>query len=623
MANSEFQQEQDFNKEDEKTVAFIKSKYSSAETAQNKDINRFSRYNSLYRNKQTLKNYPMAMSNLFVPEPHRVVVRKTAKIVNSIKGVNVTSEEEKDKPASKIGTILANFLTRKLAVKNFYRMWIKDSRIVGLSWAKITWDLSSEEKKSPWKGYKIDLFSVDRVFVQPRKTLLDVFQGKVDWIILEYESDIETLKQNENYNKKTIDIIEKGGGQKLKDTSLSQSREIFRTGKSSNENKVQTKHSIKEYWGKKDSENKLIVIADDKWVLRDDKNPYEDILDNPIPIVPMPASLEPHELFPIGDIEPNESLFNELNDTRNQRMDTVTLNIDPAKIVLRSANIKDKDLVSRRGWTIKSDIPNGVQFVPPDMQGVVASINEEKIIRSDIQQSTGIIDFAQDGGTSAGLNIDTARGAIVAKGESDILTEDEIAIVKEALRHFWRIMMAYAQTFLDRSFTIQFINEGVEQFHTVDKEKIKGNIDIDIDIETLQDKTTRQQMTMLLFNLAKEVPGAKIGKFFTDMLLSFKENIQITDYFEEPQPIPEKPNINISLKGELSALQSGELYKMTGADPAMADPLLSKEGRQLIQGKFPEDEEKLAEAEKDKAQADKFRSETVKNLTEEKNERIK
>ena len=189
------------------------------------------------------------------------------------------------------------------------------------------------------------------------------------------------------------------------------------------------KYKIQEYWGpykptKKGSVESqyLIVTAESKFKLREEENPYLDILDNPIPFVPIVANAVGEELYPVGDIEPGVSLFNELNDTRNQRMDTVTLNIDPPKEILKSAQIDKKQLVAKRGWFIESNVPNGVRFIPPDMQGVIAAINEEKIIRGDIQQYSGVLDFT-GGETTAGVEVDTARGVLTAKGEADVLTD--------------------------------------------------------------------------------------------------------------------------------------------------------------------------------------------------------
>lgn len=102
-------------------------------------------------------------------------------------------------------------------------------------------------------------------------------------------------------------------------------------------------------------------------------------------------------------------------------------------------------------------------------------------------------------------------------------------------------------------------------------------------METLQDKTTSQQLALLLFNQAKTVPGAKISKFFTDLLETFKENINIQEYFEEPQPQgPPPPSVNISLRGDLNPLQASDIAIQAGAKPESGDPLLNPDLRKLM-----------------------------------------
>ncbi len=155
--------------------------------------------------------------------------------------------------------------------------------------------------------------------------------------------------------------------------------------------------------------------------------------------------------------------------------------------MLRSAQIDEKVLVAKRGWVIHSNTPNGITFVPPDLQGVVAAINEEKIIRGDIQQSTGVLDFAPQSDMQAGINIDTARGAVIAKGEADVMTAEEIEITKVSLTMFWRIILALSQTFLDKKFVMRVVEDGKEEFVDGSGESISGNLDVDIEIETLQD----------------------------------------------------------------------------------------------------------------------------------------
>ena len=150
----------------------------------------------------------------------------------------------------------------------------------------------------------------------------------------------------------------------------------------------------------------------------------------------------------------------------------------------------------------------------------------------------------------------------------------------------YRIILAFSQTFLDKKFTVRVLEDGAEQFHILDKKSIQGNFDLDVEMKTLQDTTTSQQLKLLMLNQAKTIPGANIGKFFVDVLESFQDNVNISEYYQPPQPPgPVPPKISIGLRGELNEVEVDEIYKtIPGVDPAGADPLLRESLRELMKG---------------------------------------
>lgn len=589
----------------------VSNRYSQSRQAAIPFISRAAKYYRLFRNQQQTKNY-QGLANLFVPEPYRIISKKTAKLSNAIKAINVTPETPKDKDAANTATHLLNFLRRKLSWNILERVAIQESRIVGMSWLKVLWNVGNESE-APYQGFDISFDTVDHVILPPDLTIQEILLGQIPWLIHDFKQDISQLRANPNYSQTAIKLLEQrtgNTGSRRNDASLlEQARSMFQQAQRAVSIEKQKKFNIQEYWGYfpvtiPDGQggeyttqmDVLIAVADKDVVLRKTANPYAAIIDERIPFVPIVARIVGQETYPIGDLEPCESLFNELNDTRNQRMDTVTLNIDPAKEVLRGANIDEKDLVARRGWYIKSNIPNGVRFIPPDMQGVQAAIKEEEVIRGDIQQTAGVIDFSQDSNVQAGVTIDTARGAMIAKGETDLLAEEELDLLKISLQKLYRIVLAYSQSFLDREFTMRLVEHGTESFQNVSSEQIKGNLDLDIEMQTLQDKTTQQQLKLLLLNQARETPGANVGRFFTDALESLTDgNIEISEYYEPPQPQPEPPKVSIALKGDLTQMQAAEVYKqIPGVDPHMGDPLMTSDGRLLAKGIHPEDIDILA-----------------------------
>lgn len=599
---------------------FVKRHFNVAKKANSLDFERFARYYRLFRNKQTIQNY-RGLANLFVPEPYRIVRKKTAKLANAIRHVTVESDHPQFEQAAQMGEHLLNYIRRKLNWDMVKRTAIQESRIVGLAWLKLTWNADKETQEKPWKGFDLNFIPVDQVFLNPEATMQDVFGGNVNWLIHYYETDINTVKADPRNDQQEIKQLEmRGGGPKTDRTNLEMAR--FQWLQQKNVRDTLTKRvRIMEFWGKfnpqdpdglkqtGEVEDYFIRIADSTAVLRMEVNPYKEVLENPLPFVPICANPVGEELYPIGDIEPAESLFNELNDTRNQRMDTVTLNIDPAKEILKGAGIDEKDLVARRGWVIRSNIPNGVRFIPPDMQGVKAAMDEEQAIRGDIAQVTGILDLTPGTEVQSGVAIDTAKGALIAKNEADLLTEDEVSVLQMSMRMLYKIALSYAQKFLDKPFSMRVVENGTPQFFQVDKQSLQGNLDLDVEMKTLQDETTEQQMSLLLLNQARETPGAQMSKFFTDTILLFKDkdNININEYYQPPQPPPPTPpSVSISLKGDLNPIEADEVFMtIPGVNKAAADPMIRPEGREMMRGRLPEHHEaKVKEAELANTEAD-------------------
>lgn len=598
---------QDFPISESDVKELVWNRYEMGRQAAIPYITRAAKYYRLFRNQQTVKNYT-GLANLFVPEPYRVVSKKTSKLGNAIKKIHVTPQTPNDDEAAQIGETLLNFLRRKMNWNIQERIAIQESRIVGMSWLKILWNLNKEDNSAPYKGFDVTFDTVDHVILPPDLTAQELMVGNIPWLVHYYQSDLTELRKNPNYDPVALAQLEmrsgSTGSRRSQATVLEQARVMFTQAQRAYTINKSKKFNIYEFWGYLPVESmedgqkitryidSLVVVADRNVVLRRTENPYAKILDERIPFVPFVGRIVGQETYAIGDLEPSESLFNELNDTRNQRMDTVTLNIDPAKEVLRGANIDEKDLVARRGWVIKSSIPNGVRFIPPDMQGVKAAIDEEKIIRGDIQQVTGVIDFAQGSEVQAGVEIDTARGALIAKSETDIGAEEELDLLKISLQKFYRIVLVFAQNFLDREFTVRLMQKGTEKFQAISGEKARGNVDLDIEMQTLQDKTTQQQLKLLLLNQARETPGANVGRFFTDALESLTDgDIEISEYYQQPQPPPpEPPKISISLKGDLTQLQAASIYQtIPGVDKDWGDPTMTAEGRNLVKGIHPEE----------------------------------
>jgi len=608
---------------DQRAVELVKARHTLAEQAQSVIFSKYDKWFRMYKNERVEYNYK-GFSNIRVPKAFEKVERGTGILAQAIKRIRIIPQGEEDKESGEMNERLIEFEDRVLNIPKIRKQWIKSARIHGQSYLKVTWDVGKEEPERPYKGIDISLPDPKTIFYNPDHTPDKPFR----WVIHDMDVPYEELSKNKSFDKEAL--------LKAKDTATLGKNTAHKGRKGRTGNKGDWKSdettlmvNVKEYYGpyqdtdESDVEPYRIIMANNEHILKKGLNPYAEILDDPIPIIPLYTYVVPHEPHAMGDIEATESLIIELNDTRNQRMDTVTQNIDPPKEVLKAAQISESDLVAKRGWIIHSSMPNGIKWVHPDMQGVIAAINEEKIIQGDIDRTLGIPSFGAETPVAGDLTTDTATGINATLQAQDVISNSILEEVKEALKKFYRAILAYNQTFIDREFKITVLEEDVTnvqgeqmapeeiegqpaaqpaqilrggmamQPFTVDKDRIKGNFDLDVEVELVGNRLARRAEALAAIKIIGQIPGAKHGRLIEDYLRTH-DKYNIEDYWQPPEPpAPEAPKVSVSLRGELGDMRSAQVYKnIPGVNEALGDPAFSIEGRKIMRGELPENEER-------------------------------
>src|SRR3990167_1308586 len=310
----------------------------------------------------------------------------------------------------------------------------------------------------------------------------------------------------------------------------------------------------------------------------------------------------------MGMIEPCEKLFEELNDTRNQRMDNVTLIVDQMYEVLDSADIEEEELVARGGGIVHSAVPGGVRPLP---RGDVtqSSYNEEQIIKQDIQKTLGIPEVAAGSLSAHG---DAAATILALQESANIRFDTMISSFADAVRQCYSLIIAYDQKFLDKKVTTRLDTETGPVFHEIDKDGIAGKFDLDIVMDTQMNKIIRRQEAFQLYQLLSSNPMVN-QQVNTRILLETLERKEIEELLKLPPPAPTAPeepkkSITVALKGDLNALESDDIAVIMGAKQESADPLLREETRALMKG-----EEKQADMLKKLEIREKFMEEKRMN----------
>jgi len=513
-----------------------------SETFNRPYFNMFQEFYKLYRSYLEAGSLPWR-SNLFIPKTFEIVETVAPRVAMAQRTFKALPVEGMDVNNARAYTDLLKLQFERTDMEDIIEELVKESLIYGTAVCKVSW---LDKLPNP---EVVDIFD----FFPDPKARTD---KEMKYAIHRLERDIEDLESNQNYNKEAIKRLKESGG--AKNNQERQQREAILGVTSNSVDSTRKRYEILEYWGNFNGENYIIVVAGRQEVLRCDKNPYE----NWNPFVVVRDTIVPHEFYGIGEIEPIQSLQNELNDIRNQRLDNVKLNVNSMwKIVAGGVQFED-ELVSRPGGTIHLTRPDGLlandrQVVPSE------AFTEESIIKSDMERADGANSplsgalVSPMGGNTGGAINRTATAWQGAINQADKRFSAKVNQLKRGLIKIGRKFLELSQQFMTQPMAVRILGKDGEflfdsqgNLPYVEPEDIKNEFDLTVDIEYLDEFQQMQQDISLLQTMVN-VPGFNTAKLAADIIeKSGKKNVE--DYLLPPTPPqPEQPNVNYQLKGEL------------------------------------------------------------------------
>ncbi|HEX9063034.1 MAG TPA: hypothetical protein VF941_22910, partial [Clostridia bacterium] len=150
-------------------------------------------------------------------------------------------------------------------------------------------------------------------------------------------------------------------------------------------------------------DDRIVTQINDMYIVQNDENPnfsmekpFDRIMWHPMP----------NEFWGSSLVEQIESLQLELNTTRNQRIDNVSLVLNKVFGYNRNSDIDPNQIISRPGHCIPMNSPEDLWEIPiPDV--TQSAYEEEQIIKQDIQYITLVNDYSM-GATTSGAAGETA-----------------------------------------------------------------------------------------------------------------------------------------------------------------------------------------------------------------------
>jgi hypothetical protein len=528
-------------KKRKEALDLVVKRFNASETFVRPYFEMFQEFYKLYRSYIEEGRLPWR-SNLFIPKTFEIVETIAPRVAMSQRTFKALPVEGMDVQNAEAYTDLLKLQFEKTDMEDIVEQLVKESLIYGTSVCKVSWmdNLPNPEV--------VDIFDF---FFDPKARN----DQEMKYAIHRCERDIEDLEENPNYDKAAINRLKEGSS--TPDNTERQERQAI-VGASEPKDDSRKRFELLEYWGTFKGENYIIVVANREEVLRCDTNPYEKW--NPFVVVR--DTIVPHEFYGIGEIEPNVSLQNELNDIRNQRLDNIKLNINSMWKVLAGGAQYEEELISRPGGIVHMTRQDGV--LPMDRQVVPAeAFTEESIIKSDMERSTGSNSplsgalVSPMGGSQGGVINRTATAWQGAINQADKRFSAKVNQLKRGLIKIGRKFIELSQQFVTEPQAIRIFNQDGQllfdkngRLPYVMPEDIKENFDLTVDIEYL-DEFQRFQQNSAIAQAMANVPTFDVAKFMVDAL-SDSGRKDVEKYILKPQPpAPEQPKIAYQLRGDI------------------------------------------------------------------------
>lgn len=196
------------------------------------------------------------------------------------------------------------------------------------------------------------------------------------------------------------------------------------------------------------------------------------------------------------------NLQDELNTTRNQRIDNVSLILNP--VLITRGEDKDDELISYPGAIWHEDFEGQHRWMTvPDTTG--AAVREEQIIKGDMENTVGTPAIAR-GVTSGGQ---TATEVVTQNSNASIRFDIKIQLYEEEVKKLFALMDMNNQQFITTERAVYFYGEDAENaWRVASPYDFQGEWDYrptGSNIDPAANKEVRRQQFMQLIEMGKKL----------------------------------------------------------------------------------------------------------------------
>lgn len=284
---------------------------------------------------------------------------------------------------------------------------------------------------------------------------------------------------------------------------------------------------IWEYW----TNDWKVMVANKTTVVQCIPNPYYH---KKKPFVKWVLIPMPNEFYGKPPIEALEDLQAELNTTRSQRIDNVSLALNKMFIINRNAQVDTAQLVSRpNGWIEVDNVEEDIKEMT--FSDVTSSAyKEEEIIKEDMDVTSGVHNYDRG---QQGDRKDTATVAnLLTSASSERFKLQVMMMEEDPMNELGKQLAELNKQFLDGDVWVRITqDDGTSTAVPVSFEDIDTEYDIisvGTAIEASVNKEVRQAQLVQLFNMASQLPEVNrpelVKAIFKEFDMKDIENLILT-----------------------------------------------------------------------------------------------
>lgn len=555
----------------EEALQVITTRKNLAENFQNPLWVNFQQYYKLYRSviDPTQQAY-QGRSNLFVPYVYSTVETVLPRLVSAKPRVVVTGRGLQDLDTAKNMEKLINYEWDQMNGKDMVKDWVKQALLYGTGVVKIVWAFDPINEIDRPEVYNVDLYDF---FVDPNCTTFDF--SDAEWVIHRVWKDWKDVKEDPLYDvpPQAVPVT--------REYNRNQLQRWGSVGLSPQPDGTQKMAEVWEYWGKYDldedgiPEEVIITVLNQNWIIRMEPNPYAH---KRKPFVAFIDTQLPNEFWGIGEIEPIQSLQYELNDIRNQRMDSVNLAVNQMWLVNKNNDLNEEELIARAGGVVHTDDMNAIRPLTNPVPVNMGS-NEEDRVKGDIQQASGVSDYTK-GVEGGSISNSTATGISLIQEAANARFRLKIDNLEDSLKVLGEQLVALNQQFIQREKIIRVTDDPSIQWARISPSNIKGSFDVIVEAGATQpmNRLAKRQDVLLLMQTMQPFVQAGIidPKWIAKKVLeTFDVNDTKEAFAQVPEVNAQQPVVQQNIPPEMMAgMASGGQVPTTQPQMTPANPII-------------------------------------------------